>query len=73
MRIRTGSIFRSNNEYWKGLSAQIIKVALPIRDGILASAIGRAKEVAFSESCDIVRVVYLGQITSIGSRRALKL
>ena len=37
--------------------------------GILACAIGRTKEVAFSESREIARVAYLGQITIIGNGR----
>ena len=43
-----------------------MKGALPAGDGILASAIVREKEVAFSESREIARVEYLGQITTIG-------
>ena len=40
---------------------------------ILACAIVRAKKVAISKSREIVRVVYLDQITIIGSGRARKL
>ena len=43
------------------------------RVGILARVIGRAKKVAVSESCEIARVAYLGQITTIGSDYAQKL
>ena len=68
-----GSIFRLIKEYWKGLCAKIIKGAHPIRDGILVCVDGRANEVALSESREIARVAYFGQITSIGSSRALKL
>ena len=73
MRNRTRSKFRSNNEYWKRLRAQIIKVGLPRRDGIFVCVNGCANEGAVSESREIARVEYLGQITSIGSGRALKL
>ena len=41
--------------------------------GILLCAIGRAKKVAFSESCDVARVAYFGQITNIGCGRGGKL
>ena len=68
-----GSIFRTNNEYWKRSPTEIMKGVLPGGDGILASTIGRAKEVAVSESREIARVAYLGQIKSIGCGRALKL
>ena len=40
---------------------------------ILAFAIGRAKKVAVSESCEIAHVDYLGQITNIGSSHVRKL
>ena len=73
MRNPTGSIFRPNNEYWKRARTKIIKVALPIRDGIFVCVNGRANEDAVSESREIARVAYFGQITSIGSSRALKL
>ena len=53
------------------MRAQIIKVALPIRDGIFVCVNRRANEVAVSESREIARVAYLGQIKSIGSGRAL--
>ena len=49
------------------------KRSAPARVGILACSIGRAKEVAVSESHEIARVAYLGQITSIGRSRAQKL
>ena len=59
-RNRTGSIFRPNNKYSKRSRAKIIKVVLPIMDGILACVNGRANEVAVSESREVVRVAYLG-------------
>ena len=37
------------------------------RAEVLACAIGRAKKVAVSESCEIAWIAYLGQITNIGS------
>ena len=43
------------------------------RVGILAFVIRRAKKVAVSESCEIARVDYLGQITNIGSSHVRKL
>ena len=43
------------------------------RAGIIACAIARAKKFAVSESREIARVVYLGQITNIESGRARKL
>ena len=49
------------------------KRSAPGRIGILACAIGHAKEVATSESREIARVVYLGQITNIGSGHVRKL
>ena len=52
---------------------KIIKGALPGGDGILACVIGRANEVAVSESREIAWVAYFGQIMSIGCSRALKL
>ena len=42
-------------------------------DGISAGGNGRANEVADSESREIARVAYFGQITYIGSGRARKL
>ena len=39
---------------------------------ILACAIAQAKNVASSESREIARVAYLGQITNIGSGRTRK-
>ena len=69
----TGSIFRLNNEYWKWSRAKIIKGALQGGAAILASANKRAKEVAVSESPEIARVAYLGEITNIGSGCARKL
>ena len=60
MRNRTGSIFRPNNESWKQSRTKIMKVALPIRDGIFVCVNGRANEVAVSESREIVRVAFLG-------------
>ena len=69
----TASTFRPNNEYWKRSPTEIIKGALPRGDGTLASAIGRAKEVAFSELREIARVAYLGLITCIGRGPAIKL
>ena len=68
-----GSLFRPNNEYWKPSRTKITKVALPIRDGIFVCVNGRANEVAVSESHEIARVAYLGEITNIGSGRAQKL
>ena len=44
---------------------EIIKGALQGGDGILACVNGRANVVAVSESRDITRVAYLGQIKSI--------
>ena len=44
----------------------------PERIGILAYAIGHAKRVAVSESVEITRVAYLGQITNIRSGYTLK-
>ena len=67
------SLFRPNNEYWKRSPIEIIRGALPRGDGTLASAIGRAKEVAFSEMREIAREAYLVQIRSIGSVCAQKL
>ena len=72
-RNRTGSIFRPNNKYWKRSRTKIVNGTLPGGDGILACVNGRANVVAVSESREIVRVAYLGQITSIGSGRAQKL
>ena len=43
------------------------KSSTPGRAGILARAMGCAKNVAISESREIARVAYLGQITNIGS------
>ena len=43
------------------------------RAEILALAIAREQKVAVSESREIARIVYLGQITNIGSSRAQKL
>ena len=68
-----GSISRTNNEYWKRSRIKIIKGALPGVDGILASAIVRAKEFAFFESREITLVAYLGQLTTIGRGCAQKL
>ena len=52
---------------------KIIKEALPEGDGILACVNGRANEVTFSESREIAWVAYLGQTTSNGCGRTLKL
>ena len=49
------------------------KRSAPRLSRILASKIGCAKKVAVSESREIVRVAYLGQITNIGSGRGGKL
>ena len=49
------------------------KGSSPWRAGILASSIARVKKVAVSESLEIARVAYVGQITNIGSGRAQKL
>ena len=73
MQNRMDSIFRPNNEYWKRSRAKSWKGALSGGVGILACANGHAKEVAFSESREIARVAYLGQITNIGSGRVRKL
>ena len=73
VRNRTGSIFRPNNEYCKPSRTKIIKVALPIRDGIFVCVNGRADEVSVSESREIGRVAYFGQIKDIGSGRTRKL
>ena len=43
------------------------------RAEILAYAIARVKKVAVSESREIARVAYLGQITNVGNGRARKL
>ena len=59
--------------YWKWSRAKIINGALSGGDGTITSATGYANEVAVSESREIARVVYLGQITRIGSGRARKL
>ena len=52
---------------------KIIKGALSGGGGILACVNGHANEVADSESREIARVAYLGQITNIGSGCAQKL
>ena len=44
-----------------------------VRGEILACAIGREKNVAALESCEMARVAYFGQITNIGSGRVRKL
>ena len=69
-RNHMGCIFRPNNESWKRLRTKIIKGALPGGAGILACTIGRAKNVAISESHKITRVAYIGQISIIGGGRA---
>ena len=56
-RNRIGSIVSRNNEYCKRTGAKIINGALPGGAGILVCAIGRAKEIAVSESRKITRVV----------------
>ena len=72
-RNQMGSIFRPNRGYWKWSRAKIVKGAIPGRDGILASADGRSREVAVSESREIERVAYLGQIKANESSRAREL
>ena len=52
---------------------KIIKGALPGVDRLFACVNDRANEVAVLESRKIAPVAYLGQMTSIGSGRALKL
>ena len=44
-----------------------------VRAEILVRAIGRTKKIAVSESREIARVAYLGEITNIESSRAQKL
>ena len=58
--------------YWKWSNAKIINGALSGGDGITAGGNGRANEVAVSESREITRVAYLGQITCIRRGRARK-
>ena len=72
-RIRSGSIFSSNIDYCKWSRVKIAKGAIPGGDGILATADVRANGVAVSESREIERVPYLGQIKGIGTGRARKL
>ena len=55
------------------LPVKIIKGVLPVRAGILACVIVCAKKVIISESHDIARVAYLGQITIFESDRVRKL
>ena len=52
---------------------KIINGALSRGDGIVDCVKRRENEVAVSESREIARVAYLGQITCIGSGRARKL
>ena len=49
---------------------KIAKGEIPGGYGILASADGRANVVAVSESREIERVAYLGQVMANGSGRA---
>ena len=55
------------------MRTKIINGELKGGAGILACVNGRVKEVAVSETHEIARVAYLGQVTNIGSGRARKL
>ena len=59
--------------YWNHSHAKIINGELYGGHGIVARTKGCANQVALSESREIARVAYLGQITYIESGRARKL
>ena len=69
----TSSTFSPNNEYWKRSWAKNYLKKGTGWAGILASAIARAKKVIVSNSWEIARVAYFGQITIIRSGRTRKL
>ena len=57
----------------KTVARENYKRSAPERTGILVCAIAQAKKVAVSESHEITRLAYLGEITNIGGGRARKL